>query len=223
MEEKQVASLSDLFVRYRTDKQYSQHNYALFYEMLFTPLREKIKNFMEIGIGSITPTTESNMCFQPHYTPGASLRAWRDFFPQAEIVGVDIDPSTTIENEPRIKTFVCDSTNPMSVSALQTTSQWSPEQFDIIIDDGWHDPVAQQRTLLNFWPFVKKGGVYNIEDISWNQKDLSSIVHGHRCICREVQKLLDTSESFVILTRPVENSQAMNHHDSVLKVIPKPL
>lgn len=37
------------------------------------------------------------------YRPGASLRVWRDFFPNAVIYGWDIDPSAMVYDEERIK------------------------------------------------------------------------------------------------------------------------
>ena len=38
-------------------------------------------------------------------------------------------------------------------------------EFDIIIDDGWHWDEAQRKTLVNFFPYLKEGGIYIIEDI----------------------------------------------------------
>ena len=38
--------------------------------------------------------------------------------------------------------------------------------FDIIIDDGNHDPKYQIKTLKNLFPRLKEGGVYVIEDVN---------------------------------------------------------
>jgi hypothetical protein len=47
-------------------------------------------------------------------TPGASLRAWRDYFPNAEIYGADIDREILFEEE-RISAFYV---NQLSESAI---------------------------------------------------------------------------------------------------------
>lgn len=41
--------------------------------------------------------------------------------------------------------------------------------FDVIIDDGSHWPPHQTATLQKFWPLVKPGGIYCLEDLheSW--------------------------------------------------------
>ena len=51
----------------------------------------------------------------PHHmpidsTPGASLRAWRDFFPNATILGADLDREVLFEEE-RITTGYMDQTD----------------------------------------------------------------------------------------------------------------
>ena len=38
--------------------------------------------------------------------------------------------------------------------------------MDVIIDDGDHYHLANQKTLLLFWPYVRPGGFYVIEDVT---------------------------------------------------------
>ena len=47
--------------------------------------------------------------------PGASLRMWKDYFPNASIFGCDIDRDVLFSEE-RIKTFHCDQTSAKSIS-----------------------------------------------------------------------------------------------------------
>lgn len=96
------------------------------------------------------------------YKPGASLRAWRDFFPFGSIHGMDVQPDCLF-TESRITTHQCDSTNPYACQ------KWMDENanvlFDIIIDDGSHWDQHQLLTLKHLFPLVKLGGFYVIEDV----------------------------------------------------------
>ena len=153
--------LEDLFNAYGTDK--GINGYASLYHILFSGLRFDKIDFLEIGIGTLNPTAASSMrdyC-RPGYKPGGSLRAWRDFFPNGNIVGADVQPDTQFSEE-RIQTTICDSTNSGAVKAAMKELN---RQWDICIDDGLHTSNAQILTLENFFPFVKKDGLYIIEDV----------------------------------------------------------
>ena len=47
--------------------------------------------------------------------------------------------------------------------------------FDIIIDDGLHKHWSQTKTFDNFFPILKDGGVYVIEDIDCRRDDVEII------------------------------------------------
>ena len=96
------------------------------------------------------------------YRPGASLRAWRDFFRDGMIHGMDVQPDCMITEE-RIESYLCNSTDANDVMAWR---QARPDlSFDIVIDDGWRWDEAQLATLKHLWPLVKPGGYYVIEDV----------------------------------------------------------
>lgn len=209
--ESKVSDLEQLFVKYNTDKQYEHHDYSSVYDPLFGPKREHVKKLLEVGIGTVNPEMESNMSYLgDDYKPGASLRAWRDFFPHAEIVGLDIDPNVMITDEPRITTYLANSTNSESITALK----FPMNSFDVIIDDGVHDYVSQQRTLLNLWPYLKSGGTYIIEDVYIEPGQTNPIVDGHGAINPTVQALLASPNSKVVKTGDLDHS--------VLKIMIKP-
>lgn len=96
---------------------------------------------------------------------GGSLKIWRDFFPEAEIVGVDTDPQCKEHEGQNIKVIIGDQA---SVKFLETLGT-----FDIIIDDGGHYMTQQQvsmNTLLANQ--LNPGGLYVIEDLHtsyWEQ------------------------------------------------------
>jgi 23S rRNA U2552 (ribose-2'-O)-methylase RlmE/FtsJ len=133
-------TLEELFALYGTDKN-TVHSYGPLYAQLFTPLRHSTTSVLEIGIQS-----------------GGSLRAWRDYFPNATVYGVDIDPSCMFVEE-RIETVVADQGdyNGLLLPLLNKT-------FDIVIDDGSHKLTDQVLSFFYLWPTVRMGGLYCIED-----------------------------------------------------------
>jgi hypothetical protein len=153
--------LAGLFEAEGTDKSC----YADGYELLLAPRRNAIANVLEIGIGTLDPEARSSMhgWAADHYRPGGSLRAWRAYFPHARIVGIDIQPDTQFTSD-RISTAICDSTD------SDATGQFLKDrpQFDLVIDDGSHEPEDQLATLTNLLRAVSPGGLYVIEDIDSN-------------------------------------------------------
>ena len=94
--------------------------------------------------------------------PGASLRMWKDYFPNANIYGADIDRDILF-NEERINTYYVDQLNTESIKSM-----WKDiglNDFDIIIDDGLHEVNANLNFFFNSFDNLKKNGIYIIEDV----------------------------------------------------------
>ncbi len=123
-----------------------EDHFMVAYEKHFTGL--KPKRVLEIGVQG-----------------GGSLKIWRDMFPDAEIVGVDVLDDCKQHEGHNIKVFVGDQCD---VKFLETLGN-----FDIIIDDGGHKMNQQQvsmNTLMRNQ--LNEGGVYVIEDLHtsyWEQ------------------------------------------------------
>lgn len=145
--------LCDLAFKYGTDKAGS---YTRFYDALLRDRRDKVKRVLEIGIGS-----REAMKHVPGYEPGASLRMWREYFPNAFIVGIDYDPSTLI-SEDRIKTIVTD--QKYVTDLMLTRRRMGDTDFDLVVDDGDHSVESQLSTANMLVPFLAPGGLYIIED-----------------------------------------------------------
>ena len=143
------------------------HTYADFYSLLFDQCRNDIKKVFECGIGTNNPNLVSSMGIQ--YKPGSSLRVWKDYFPQANIYGGDIDRNILFEDQ-RIKTFEVDQLNESSIKKMWDNIQ--KDDFDLIIDDGMHTYDAAVTLLKNSFSKLRNGGKYIIEDIdpSYAQK-----------------------------------------------------
>lgn len=161
-ENKNMSDLSFLMEKYGSDKVRS--GYTTYYEMVFDDIRNQITTFLEIGVGtldaSVPSTFAGNLRYVPEYTPGGSIRAWKDYFPNAKIYGIDVADDCKIEEE-RLETFIFS-----SLEKNQADQHFEDETIDIIIDDGLHTAIGQLATFRNFFSKVKAGGIYIIEDIN---------------------------------------------------------
>ena len=93
--------------------------------------------------------------------PGASLRAWRDYFENAYIYGADIDKNILfVEN--RIKTFFLDQADKNSI--IKMWSDLNKKNFDLIVDDGLHTYEAAITLFENSIEWLSGNGIYIIED-----------------------------------------------------------
>ena len=153
--------LFELVEKYGTDKTLSKYTYT--YADLFKPLKDQVTSILEIGLGTLNPEIPSSFAGNTqhfkHYKPGGSLRVWRDYFSKAQVYGIDIAKDCMFSEE-RIKTFLFDSSEKEYCDYYLDNLE-----FDIIIDDGNHDPKYQVKTLKNLFPKLKEGGIYIIEDI----------------------------------------------------------
>lgn len=132
--------INEIFAKYGSDK--ADHNYGPFYEKWLPKNPRKI---LEIGVWK-----------------GASLKAWRDIFPAAELHGLDLfelDPIPAIEN---VRFWKGNQTDQTLLHALRR------ENFDLIIDDGSHNT---REVLTTFFGLAHEGCHYFIEDLQC-QKEL---------------------------------------------------
>lgn len=128
-------TLSELAIKYGTDKGVMKHNYMPFYEQY---LPKNPKKLLEIGV-----------------LRGASIRMWKEWFPETEIHGLDLfedNPIPDIENVVFHKGNQCDW---LMLDFLRK------ENFDVIIDDGSHGSRDQMITFYGLF----NGGQYYIEDL----------------------------------------------------------
>lgn len=140
--------ISELLAWYGSDKWLAHHqhghSYGPFYDELLAPLRESVRVVFEIGV-----------------LGGASLRAWRDFFPNARVIGLDINVEPYTED--RIEVFRGDATDPDTVS-----SALAGLDADLVIDDGSHWFEHQIKSFEIIEPLLADDGLFVIEDIQWH-------------------------------------------------------
>tara|TARA_B100000902_G_scaffold11724_1_gene14284 strand:+ start:58 stop:756 length:699 start_codon:yes stop_codon:yes gene_type:complete len=155
-------NLTNLMNKYGSDKggKNNHHNYSLFYAEIFGTKRKLIKNFLEVGLGTNNTSIPSNM--GESGKPLASLMAWRDYFPNANIFGADIDKEI-LKNDDRIKTCFVDQTDPLTISEM--FKNFGVDKYDIIIEDGLHEYNANITFFENSISHLSNDGIFIIEDI----------------------------------------------------------
>lgn len=137
------------------------HNYIPEYRALFDDIRHTVTTIIEIGIGGASHQAAMRRSW-PTYRSGNSLRMWRDYFENATIHDIDIDPAAMFSDEPRITTHLCNQSSITELHELMTSIGTSP---DIIIDDGCHALGPQVISFMALEKYLPKGGIYVIEDI----------------------------------------------------------
>ena len=148
-----TGSLIGKFTKHGSDKE-TRHNYAETYSEILEGIQAP--SILEIGLGSLNGFPYGGL------PPGGSIKAWRDAFPEGVIVGADIDREA-VASISEIG-FVLDQTSTQSLDEFKVSlSKYAP--FDLIVDDGFHDPHANFRTLWKLFPLTKPSGSYVIEDV----------------------------------------------------------
>ena len=142
---------------------WASHTYADAYELIFQLGRKSVEQVVECGLGTNNPSLKSSMGINGK--PGASLRMWKEYFPNARIVGCDIDRDVLF-TEPRITTYYCDQTSEKSIESFIDSADILEKSVDIIIDDGLHEYHAGICFFENMIGRLRLDGVYIIEDVS---------------------------------------------------------
>jgi len=125
------------------------HRYTQHYQKFFEPMRNDQMVVLEIGIGGYAHTGKG----------GGSLRMWKHFFPNALIVGLDLQDKKFVE-EDRIRVYQGDQSDPELLQRI-VQEVGAPR---IIIDDGSHFPHHIRKTFEVLFPLLADGGYYCIED-----------------------------------------------------------
>ncbi|MDP2773673.1 MAG: hypothetical protein Q8O61_08955 [Nocardioides sp.] len=141
-------SLTELADHFGTDKT-GMHFYTPHYERHFGHLRKERFTLLEIGIGGYARSRKG----------GASLRMWKHFFPNAQIVGLDIQDKSFVR-APRIDSYQ----GSQDDEALLRRIVAEKAPVKLVVDDGSHRPEHIRKTFQVLFPLLEDGGVYAIED-----------------------------------------------------------
>jgi SAM-dependent methyltransferase len=148
-----MSELENLFTQYGTDK--GIWGYTPAYEKHLEARRPIVRSVLEIGICGFRDI--------PNNVVGASLFAWRDYFPNADIYGVDNDSRFIFNDQDRIYTAQCDAYDGVELDRA-INRMGTRLEFDFICDDAVHDPLPQMHLVRLLWGSLRPGGVYAIEE-----------------------------------------------------------
>lgn len=119
--------------------------YLPIYEELLGPLRRKAFTLLELGVWG-----------------GHSLEMWRDAFPRATVIGIDIAPPE-LHLGPRVHIIRGDQADAALMNRVRKTH--APAGFDVVIDDASHFGITTARSLqILYTEHLRPGGLYCIED-----------------------------------------------------------
>jgi|688.fasta_scaffold49537_4 hypothetical protein len=117
------------------------------YERLFHRIRHLPLQIVELGVQG-----------------GWSMLMWREYFPAATIIGVDVaDKPATFPEEPRFHFVQADQNDPR---LGQMIGDLAGGPLDAVIDDASHIGFYTGKSFRSLFPLVKPGGTYVIEDIA---------------------------------------------------------
>jgi hypothetical protein len=126
-----------------TDKTYLGNDYLQHYARIFAAYKDAPINVLEIGVAN-----------------GGSLRTWQQYFTQATIIGVDIQPKCVQYAGDRMIVEIGSQTDESFLEGI--ARKYQPQ---IIIDDGSHLSSHQIISLECLFPLLPAGGIYVIEDM----------------------------------------------------------
>jgi hypothetical protein len=137
-------TLNELGLRHGTDKSSEVHDYLRLYERRFGAVRDKAFVMIEVGVFH-----------------GGSLRMWGEYFPNARIVGIDVDPECQKYECGNLSVRVGDASN---VEFLFDVVHEFGKPL-IVLDDGSHRWDHQIFLLQTLFPLLLPGGFFVVEDL----------------------------------------------------------
>ena len=141
--------LQQLANKYKPSK--VNHNYIPHYFRHLNHIRHSARKVCEIGLAD-----------QPKDKRPDSLMMWEEFFPNAEIYGLDINPECQRFEGGRRHIFIGDQGDP---EFLQRFIRETGGGFDVIIDDGAHTTEAILASFTWLFGALHDHGIYIIEDL----------------------------------------------------------
>lgn len=141
-------TLTDLAKKYRTDK-WGDHSYTTHYQRHFAHLRDEPITLLELGIGGYSRDGDG----------GASLRMWEEFFPNATVIGLDIQDKSFVDGG-RITSYQGSQADPRVLE--QIIDEHGP--LNIVVDDGSHRPEHIRASFDYLFPRIPDDAIYAIED-----------------------------------------------------------
>ncbi len=148
-----VPEIQQLALKQETCKSSKDSNLITRYEPYIKDIKHEKSKLLRIG------------CLE-----GRSIRMWHEYFPNAEIFGVDIAGTNVGINSDRVQIYQGRQDD------KEFIDKYLPGNFDIIIDDGSVDSLVKIVTFQILFPKVNRGGMYVIEHLQHAYLQPNSIV-----------------------------------------------
>ena len=144
--------LTEIGLRTGTDKA-KFHGYTRHYHELLKEFRYKHLFFLELGFGG----------YEWPDAGGESVRMWREYAPNWDIVSVDVYPKNVGQLVPYdgVTFYQCSQTDTIALSSIMNT-HGRPK---IVLDDASHVSALTTMSFNILWPHLTPGGWYIVEDI----------------------------------------------------------
>ena len=189
--------ISEILLKYNTDKNMGikdpkkGHFYGTTYDEIFSWFNKNEKlTIMEIGVQK-----------------GGSLKAWRDYFKNAIIIGVDIVDVREKEYISSDLKFI-----KSDIQKIDIQNSFGNSLFDIIIDDGSHFLDDVLFVVENYAKRLKNYGVILIEDVQdapkWFNKIIFKLMPENGCFNVQFRDMrnIGAYDDFIIIIKKVNDS-----------------
>ena len=134
-----------------SDQGSRKHRFTELYHLLLHPYRDR--SIRLLGVGQTIDGADPD-------TPSAAI--WLDYLAKAEVLGVDSKQFPTFTNA-RYTPLTAEFGDTASLFAAAE----SAGEVDVVIDDATHASPHQQAAFRAFFPKLRPGGLYIIEDLRW--------------------------------------------------------
>ena len=141
-----ILNLTDLADDRDLDQGSKKHRFTELYHMLLNPYRGRQLHMGLVGSGET----------------GREIDMWLNYLPRAAFT---VMGPTAPPQDDRISPVICDFEAPEA-----------PEMpfFDVVLDDHTHASHHQQNAFAALFPMLRPGGLYMIEDLRFQPKDIDS-------------------------------------------------
>lgn len=152
-------ALSRLCIDHGTDKGPAKgptrHDYSSVYARHLPPQFDPtVRMVVEIGVGG----------YGDPKAGGASLRVWADYWPDARVIGIDVEEKT-FDLPAGVEVLQADATDPdFWDHFFDHRGPWSLRP-QVVVDDGSHRRDDQVETFRQVFPRLRAGAWYVIEDL----------------------------------------------------------
>lgn len=138
-------SLQNLGIKYDSDRSKNlvgNKTYHQYYQEIFQ--NHKIETILELGV---------------YY--GNGLCCLRDYFPNANLIGIDLSLNSYNKNLSNVNLYESSQTDSYKLNEILSKNP----RLDLVIDDASHEVEKSIQSFNIIFPYLNSNGIYIIEDL----------------------------------------------------------